>query len=324
MEQLTPKQIEIPVQKTLVSVVIPTKNRAATLPDTLHSILAGTYQNFELIVVDQSNDEATFGVVAEFATDQRLHYYRNERAGATSSRNLGVAFSQGELIAFTDDDVTVTSDWLERIVAAFEADPELQFICGKLTAPPFDWDSGFTPSFNPDLNLMSKWRLSTTAASANFSLRRELMFNRVGGFDELTGPGTPIGGGDDVNFFMRVIANKAKYKPDSSIEVIHTHGFRAGTARKVLQRTYQIGMGYACGRIVRQGILAPGLWFLQAQLNEVIQYGLLRIARGQRPIRMGWLRDRFVGFWRGFWENPREGRISPSELAQLASTKKEL
>lgn len=321
MEQLTVRPSEISTKKTLVSVVLPTKNRANFLIEAVRSIFASSYQYFELIVVDQTDDDSTQKVLEEFAAESRLRYCRNEKKGASSSRNLGAALSRGDIIAFTDDDVTVTPDWLQRIVTAFEADPELQFICGKLTAPPFDPNAGLIPSFDPEESAASAWQLSTTVGSANFSVRRELMFQRIGGYDESTSPGTAIGSGEDVNFLMRVIASGAKYKSDSKIEVIHTNGFRAGAVMEKAIRNYQIGAGYAYGRGLRRGQLKPAFWFLQSQSSEIIRHGLLRLLCGQRPVRMGWVRNRCIGFWRGFWEDPNLGYVGPSQLTQLVTTK---
>ena len=69
--------------------------------------------------------------------------------------------------------------------------PELQFICGKLTAPPFDWRTEYMPAFDPEKTSepLTKWTMPIFAAGgANFSMRRAL-FDRVGGYDEFCGPG---------------------------------------------------------------------------------------------------------------------------------------
>ena len=72
-----------------VSVVIPTKDRPIPVVNAVRSVFAGSYQHFELFVVDQSADESTRDALALFTTDPRFHYLQNRRPGygASSSRN---------------------------------------------------------------------------------------------------------------------------------------------------------------------------------------------------------------------------------------------
>lgn len=88
----------------LVSVVIPTHNRAPLLRRALQSVCAQTYANLEIIVVDDASTDDTRAVVACFG-DARIRYLRNEEnKGGAGTRNVGVRAACGEYIAFLDDD----------------------------------------------------------------------------------------------------------------------------------------------------------------------------------------------------------------------------
>jgi len=204
----------------------------------VRSVFGGSYQQFEMFVIDQSVDDQTYDALAPFVGDARFHYIRNHKpgVGAASSRNMGIAMSQGEIIAILDDDVTAPSDWMANIVTEFDADPDLQFICGKLTAPPFDWRTQYVPTFDPESTSepLTKWTMPTFAAGANFSMRRAL-FDRVGGYDEFCGPGSRLGASDDGDLSFRIMRSGAKWKACSNIEVIHTYGFRQLTDGAALQ-----------------------------------------------------------------------------------------
>lgn len=90
--------------RALVSVVIPTHNRAALLKRALQSVLAQTYQNLEIIVVDDASSDATHEVVGDFV-DPRIRYIRHEASkGGSGARNTGIRAARGEYIAFLDDD----------------------------------------------------------------------------------------------------------------------------------------------------------------------------------------------------------------------------
>ena len=104
----------------LVTVVIPTKNRARLLPRAIKSVLAQSYSNFELVIVDDGSSDNTPQTVQSF-TDSRIHYIRHEVAsGAAAARNAGVAASSGEYVAFLDDDDQLTPNKLSVQVEAFQ------------------------------------------------------------------------------------------------------------------------------------------------------------------------------------------------------------
>lgn len=299
----------------LISVIIPTKQRPHSLYDAVQSVLRSTYQNFELIIVDQSTDNASAEVLTNFRHDPRLHYLRNQRpgVGSASSRNLGIAFSSGDIIAMTDDDVEVRPDWLELIAAEFRADPDLDFITGRLTAPPYDPTTGYTPEFNAWTG-MPRWRLPIHAAGANFSMRRRLL-DRIGGYDELCGPGSRLGAIDDTGLCWRVLRSGARYKICPHIEVIHTHGFRPHPAGHALLARYQYGNGGAFGRLARQGDLFAGMWFLGREVKQILR-AIPATIRGDRQA-LYYPQLRLRGFWDGFRLPPYEGFVSGPQLRQM-------
>jgi len=91
------------VEGPKVSIIIPTFNRQHMLKDAISSVLAQTYKNFEIIIVDDGSTDDTKDVVKAFG-DYRIKYIWQENAGVSSARNHGVRLSQGEYIAFLDSD----------------------------------------------------------------------------------------------------------------------------------------------------------------------------------------------------------------------------
>ncbi len=99
-----------------VSVIIPTYNRAEVLPRAIKSVLAQTYDDLELIVVDDASTDDTAAVVEQF-DDNRVQYYcLDENSGANAARNKGVECSSGELISFLDSDDQLLNTHLEVVV----------------------------------------------------------------------------------------------------------------------------------------------------------------------------------------------------------------
>ena len=106
-----------------VSVIIPTHNRAALLPRAVSSVLAQTYGDFELLIIDDASTDDTPQVIAGFS-DRRIRSFRQDaNRGASAARNLGLANALGEYIAFLDDDDEYVRTRLEEQVAFLDAAP---------------------------------------------------------------------------------------------------------------------------------------------------------------------------------------------------------
>src|SRR5690606_12357256 len=129
-----------------LSVVISSYNRCQLLERALGSLreqVPGTPE-FEIIVVDNNSSDSTGALVAAMRQDDdRIHYVLERQQGLAHGRNAGVAVARGPLIAFTDDDVRVSPDWVREIVRAFERYPEAWFIGGRVLpewpSPPPRW-----------------------------------------------------------------------------------------------------------------------------------------------------------------------------------------
>ncbi|WP_017302983.1 glycosyltransferase family 2 protein [Spirulina subsalsa] len=107
------------ISEPLVSVVIPTYNRAYILERTIQTVLAQTYQNFEIIVVDDGSADNTSELMEKW-TDSRIKYIRYEpNRRVCVARNVGMNASQGEYIALLDSDDQWSSQKLEKQLYGF-------------------------------------------------------------------------------------------------------------------------------------------------------------------------------------------------------------
>jgi glucosyl-dolichyl phosphate glucuronosyltransferase len=129
-----------------VSVVLSTHNRAEQLPAALERLVAQRASvHYEVVVVDNNSTDATSEVVERIAREHP-HVVRpafEPQQGVSHGRNKGIALSRAAIVAFTDDDVLVSPDWLQRIVDALEAHPEVSCVGGRVlpiwTTPPPQW-----------------------------------------------------------------------------------------------------------------------------------------------------------------------------------------
>lgn len=104
----------------LVSVIMPSYNTAQFLQETIDSVLAQTYQNWELIIVDDCSTDDTAIIVASIK-DDRIRFYQNEtNSGAAISRNKALREARGRWIAFLDSDDLWEPEKLEKQIRFME------------------------------------------------------------------------------------------------------------------------------------------------------------------------------------------------------------
>jgi len=108
-----------------VSVIIPFYNRVKWLLEAVHSVLAQTYQDFEVILIDDGSSES-LDELAELR-DERIRYVRQQNKGPAAARNVGLDLARGRYIAFLDADDTFLPMKLERQVACMEENPDIMF-----------------------------------------------------------------------------------------------------------------------------------------------------------------------------------------------------
>ena len=204
----------------LVSVVIPTHNRAKLVRRAISSVLGQTYDDFELIVVDDASSDDTEKAVASLG-DERIRYIRHEtNRHASASRNTGIAHSRGKYIAFLDDD----DEWLPRKLSEqVDLIESLPHSVGMI----YCWmdvyrDGKLEHRRRPELrgaifgHVLDSQRIGN---SSTLVVRRQLI-DQVGGFDE------SIPRGNDGDFIRRVcLEYQVDFVPITLVVMHMGHGF---------------------------------------------------------------------------------------------------
>ncbi len=126
----------------IFSVIVCTYNRHALLRTAMESALAQDFpeNNYEIIVVDNGSNHDTLRTAEQI---QRLHptrniaYVREERQGLSFARNSGASAARGRILAYMDDDAEAHPQWLRELLRAFESDPSISCVGGRVLAK---WD----------------------------------------------------------------------------------------------------------------------------------------------------------------------------------------
>jgi glycosyltransferase involved in cell wall biosynthesis len=156
------------------SVIIPTYNRAGLLQRTLDAVLAQSFPDYEVIVVDDGSSDHTKTVVQSLADRAAVpvHYVHQSNRGPAAARNHGLRLARGVWIAFTDDDTVPQAHWLRAFADAIAEHP--------------DWVGGEGMTVCPDPDPLGHWVENLRGGqyiTANMTYRASTL-REVGGLDE--------------------------------------------------------------------------------------------------------------------------------------------
>ena len=182
-------------QQIEISVVIPTYNRARQLGPLMEALLQQDARGvaYEILVVDNNSRDDTKAVVqaAQRADElQLIHYVLETRQGASHARNAGITHARAPIIAFIDDDVIPSRDWVYSMKRAFDEHPEADCIGGRVRAvgdkAPPSWltmahAGPVALQDRPSEQWFNRASASACLLSANLAFRREV-FTDVGMF----------------------------------------------------------------------------------------------------------------------------------------------
>lgn len=164
----------------MISIIIPTYNRAEFLPRAINSVLDQTFQDWELIISDDGSTDHTEEVVERFLKDPRIRYVVNPNRGATFARNSGAKNASRNFLTFLDSDDEAHSSWLQSFADEIEKGAEV-VCCGYRY-----YDHKGEPigeNFPFDLGEIYENRVGRFTNGGVFILKKEL-FQEIGGYDE--------------------------------------------------------------------------------------------------------------------------------------------
>ncbi len=200
----------------LVSIIIPTYNRGQLIGETLDSVAAQTYVNWECIIVDDGSTDDSQTVIEQYCKrDPRFKFYQRpalKPKGASSCRNYGFAKSKGDLIQFLDSDDLLDKDKLNEQLSIYTLDDNFTIFTCKWGW--FRTSSEVNNRFKHNYNSYKSFKIPSRLLETfghfneylplhNYLVPRELIVN-AGGWNE------SLSNNDDAEFYTRVILNAKK------------------------------------------------------------------------------------------------------------------
>jgi GT2 family glycosyltransferase len=244
-----------------ISVVVCTRDRHETVGQAVESIAQCDYPSFDIHIMDQSTNTLTRDIVHALAKRYEgrcpIYYHFLEKAGLSRAYNSGMRVSDGEVIACTDDDVIVPTDWLSLIARAMQADRGVGLLYGPVLIPRGLKEASPAGTEVPALTFTKRERLAkghgfkVFGMGANMAIRRRLL-DRVGGFDEALGGGGPLRSSQDFDFAFRTYRFGMAILLAPEITVDH-YGTRTRDQWPETLKNYGIGDGAFYSKHIRCG-----------------------------------------------------------------------
>ena len=259
-----------------ISVVIATRNRTESLAVTLESLGDIQYSNFEIIVVDNapSTEDTADYIRSTYGNSDQVRYVREDRPGLAVAHNRGLREVKGEIVAFTDDDVLVDWHWLAELALGFRAGDNVACVTGMifpaiLETPAQVWAEQMVrfnkglqrqvydlQNHRPNLPLFP-FAAGIFGSGANMAFKTSAL-RSIGGFDPVTGTGTPALGGDDLTSFFDIVhaGYQLVYQPTAIVYHNHRRDYPG-----LKRQTYGYGAGltaYLTRILVRHPEVIPG------------------------------------------------------------------
>ncbi len=315
-----------------VSVIITTCDRPTDLRNCLrHLAVQETQREVEIIVADnRPGSGITPPVVAEFPG---VRLVSEPRVGGSYGRNSAFCASTGEIVVTVDDDVTVPSHWLEKLLAPM-ARPEVMCVTGNVLPRELETEAqrmyedlygglseGFEP-FEADGQWLSSFNYSPPVwdlgVSANSAFRASIFHHpEIGMMPEVLGPGTPVGGGEENYLIYRILKAGFTLVYEPSAYAWHRH------RRTVPQLRYQIYRQMMGGTAYHLLLWlvdkdSRGLQQLTRSLPRYFTQRIIEKAQGKSKIPWSFLGIEIAGYLSGipgYWKSlkavERQGHSTP-------------
>ena len=230
---------ELNNDRPLVSVIIPFLNGSAWLSQAVESVIAQTYTEWEIVLVDDGSANEATATALSFAerSGGKIIYAEHPghiNRGVTASRNLGISRSGGQLIALLDSDDCWLPNKLEQQVSLLNAMPEVQVICEASTYW-FSWENQsqkdilipvgaqqdkifFAPKLMYEIYPLGK---GAAPCPSGMILRRDV-FNRIGGFEECFKGSVQVY--EDQAFLSKIYLNETVYVSSAANNLYRQRG----------------------------------------------------------------------------------------------------
>jgi glycosyltransferase involved in cell wall biosynthesis len=232
---------------TKFSLIMTTLGRTNEIIILLDSLLSQSYKNFELIIIDQNDDDRVDKIYNQYKDKLDLRYYRCEKKGLSLGRNIGLKYISGDIIAFPDDDCEYETGTLEKADEFFEKNQNYSFYTCNTKEKNGNNAALETKKKDCDIGILN---LLSVGISFTIFIRSEALAGFS--FDEQLGVGAAYGSGEESDLLLYLIKNKKKGKYHAGHYIYHPG------KTETPQRVYSYSLGF--GALFKKALLVYRLY----------------------------------------------------------------
>lgn len=261
------------------TVLICTANRSNEIRVALNSLVEAGIRTTRVIVVDQSETDATKDVINSYLSAIQLTYIRTKTRGKCAAANLAMRFIKTEFVVMLDDDCAATPGWSESLLDAMLTHDDVALVYGSV-APAFVCPGGFIPEYLvPRELVVTNWlqKCRARGIGANCAYRKSYVL-AIGGFNEAFGPGSRFRSCSDGELSIRCIANGFHIMETPNSTVIH-YGFRTFSEGRMLAFYSFYGIAASCLQLAFKGHLGVILVLLDEFMIHALWPTVISIFR---------------------------------------------
>lgn len=270
-----------------VSLVATTINRVRELNRLFRSLVKQTNSNFEVVLVDQNQDDRLAGLIANYASSFPIHHLRS-LPGLSKSRNVGLLQCRGEVIGFPDDDCWYPEDTIDRVIAIFRASFDVDVISGRSVDNNGVESLGHFQNFSSEITRSNLWQTH----NSNTLFVRARALQGLYGFDESLGVGAEslFQSGEETDLLLQLMQRGGRAQFHWDLTVFHDQ------TRQLPRRARLYSPGF--GRVLRKHNFGFGyLVYRVARTCGGAALAALRMRPAEARYKMAWALGTIEGYF---------------------------
>ncbi|MBO3443028.1 glycosyltransferase family 2 protein [Clostridium sp. CCUG 7971] len=273
----------------LISLIMPTLNRYDDIYLLMDSLEHQTYKNFELIVVDQNDNNKVKEIVDKYVDKLDIKYIKSDKIGLSYNRNIGIDMAKGQVIGFPDDDCVYEYDTLEKVINFFNENKEYKiYSCKTMDSNKVD---AFKKMYDGTCDISSLNVLDTITSITFFINFDGSKYTR---FDEKLGVGGEFGSGEEIDYILDLINKgfRGRYFGD---DIIYHPAKKHSKSKEKYQRDFNYGRGFGA-LCKKQIVYRKDYKFLKVMTSKLVRNVGGFVLSSNRDYHSATIKGRLNGF----------------------------
>jgi glycosyltransferase involved in cell wall biosynthesis len=231
--------------KPKISLIVATLGRKQELFDLLKSLKRQTFNNFEVIIVDQNEPSYLDDIILPYLQVLNLIHIRSSVKGLSYNRNVGLSLAKGEMLAFPDDDCQYEPTLLENVINLL-VEPGSFITCNSRLNP-----ASYSHYFSKSDSKITKYNVLDKAISFTIFIKYRKKSDIL--FDDFLGSGAYFGAGEETDLLLSLLSKKYKAFYFSNLFVYHPE-LASHDINKVCSYSRGFGALYFKESFIRYGL----------------------------------------------------------------------